>query len=275
MPVQQRRDGAVAVITLDRPPVNALSHAMREQLWNALEAADADPAVHAMVLTGSGKGFCGGGDLGELRSPVQQAWPGISDHLLPRIEACRKPVIAALHGFAVGGGLELALACHFRVARRDTRLALPEIKHGVVPPSGSQRMPRAVGVERALEMIVFARYELAGDFEGTALFHRLCDQDPVGCAMGLASQLDPAAAPAPALLRHRPLARSEGVAAVAAWRRRLDTLPQASALMRSCVDAVEYAVLAPSFDDGLRAAKRLHDELANRAMRVAASVPQP
>lgn len=275
MPVQQRREGAVAVLTLDRPPVNALSHPLREQLWRALEAADADPAVRAIVLAAGGKGFCGGGELGELRSPLQQAWPGISDHLLPRIEACRKPVIAALHGFAVGGGLELALACHFRVARRDTRLALPEIRHGVVPPSGSQRMPRAVGVDRALDMIVFARYELAGAFDGTALFDRLCDGDPVDCAMALAAQLDPGAVPAAALLRHRPLVRAEGEASVAAWRTRLGAMPQASALTRSCVDAVEHAVLAPSFDDGLRAAKRLHDDLANRAMRAAVSGAQP
>jgi enoyl-CoA hydratase/carnithine racemase len=275
MPVQQRREGAVAVLTLDRPPVNALSHPMREQLWSALEAADADPVVRAIVLAGGGKGFCGGGDLAEMRLPLQQAWPGISDHLLPRIEACRKPVIAALHGFAVGGGLELALACHFRVARRDTRLALPEIRHGVVPPSGSQRMPRAVGVERALDLIVSARYELAGAFADTALFDRLCDGDPIACALAWAAQRDPGADPAAALLRHRPLARAEAEASVAAWRKRLGAMPQASALARACVDAVEYAVLAPTFDDGLRAAKRLHDDLAKRAMHAGASGAEP
>src|SRR2546427_7275302 len=166
--------GSVAVLTLDHPPVNSLSHPVRLALWAALEAADADDGVQAIVLAGAGKGFCGGGDLSEMRSPLQQAWPGISNHLLPRIEACRKPVIAAMHGFAVGGGLELALACHHRVAKRDTQLALPEMKHGVVPPSGSQRLPRAIGVDRALALIVLGGQWSAEAFADTALIDRLC-----------------------------------------------------------------------------------------------------
>ena len=262
MPVHAQRHGPVAVLTLEHPPVNSLSQPMRYALWTALEAADADQGVESVVLTGAGRGFCGGGDLGELRSPLQQAWPGISNHLLARIEACRKPVIAALHGYAVGGGLELALACHYRVARCDTRLALPEIRHGVIPPSGSQRMPRAIGVERSLAMILFAQYERADAFAGTALIDRLCDDDVAAAAVNFALQLDPALEPAGTLLRHRPLARPESEAGVAVWRERLRAMPRASALMRYCVDAVEYAVRAQSFDGGLAAAKRLHDQLA-------------
>ena len=262
MSVHSQRHGPAAVLTIEHPPVNSLSQPMRHALWTALEEADADEGVTSIVLTGAGRGFCGGGDLGEMRSPLQQAWPGISNHLLPRIEACRKPVIAALHGFAVGGGLELALACHYRVAQCDTRLALPEIKHGVIPPSGSQRMPHAIGVDRSLEMIVFAQYERADAFAGTALIDRLCDNDVVAAAVEFAVQLDPAIAPAGTLLRHRPLARRESEACVAAWRERLRAMPQASALMRYCVDAVEYAVHAQSFDSGLAAAKRLHGQLA-------------
>ena len=262
MPVYTQRHGPVAVLTIEHPPVNSLSQPMRHALWTALEEADADDGVTSIVLTGAGRGFCAGGDLAEMRSPVQQAWPGISNHLLPRIEACRKPVIAALHGFAVGGGLELALACHYRVAQCDTRLALPEIKHGVIPPSGSQRMPRAIGVERSLEMILFAQYERADTFAGTALVDRLCDDDLVAVAVEFAIQLDPAAAPAGTLLRHRPLPRAESVANVAAWRERLRAMPRATAVMRHCVDAVEYAVHAQSFDGGLASAKRLHDQLA-------------
>ena len=262
MPVLTQRHGPVAVLTMAHPPVNSLSQPMRYALWTALEEADADEGVTAIVLTGAGRGFCAGGELGEMRSPLQQAWPGISNHLLARVEACRKPVIAALHGFAVGGGLELALACHWRVAQRDTRLALPEIKHGVIPPSGSQRMPRAIGVERSLEMILFARYERADSFSGTALVDRLCDDDVAAAAVDFAAQLDPALAPAGILLRHRPLLSTESEASVAAWRERLRAMPCASAVMRHCVDAVEYAVHARSFDGGLAAAKRLHDQLA-------------
>jgi enoyl-CoA hydratase len=262
MPIHTQRRGAIAVLAIAHPPVNSLSQPMRYALWTALEEADADEGITAIVLTGDGRGFCAGGDLTEMRSPLQQAWPGISNHLLPRIEACRKPVIVAVHGFAVGGGLELALACHYRVAQCDARLALPEIKHGVIPPSGSQRMPRAIGVDRSLEMILFAQYERADKFAGTALIDRLCDDRVVDAAVDFALHLEPAIAPADILLRHRPMPRGESEASVAAWRERLRGMPRATALMRHCVDAVEYAVRAQSFDGGLAAAKGLHDQLA-------------
>ena len=267
--VHARRRGPVVVLTLDHPPVNSLSQPMRYALWTAIETADADEEVQGIVLTGAGRGFCGGGDLGEMRTPRQQAWPGISDHLLPRIEACRKPVVAALHGFAVGGGLELALACHYRVAQCDIRLALPEMKHGVVPPSGSQRLPRAIGVDRALQMIVFAEYVRADALDGTGLFHRLCTDDVVGAALSCIIEHDTTVLPATALLRHRGIAPG-GAETLAAWRERLRTMPGADAVMHYCIDAVEYAVRARSFDAGLVAAKRLHDQLAGLAMNGAA-----
>ncbi|HEV8314496.1 enoyl-CoA hydratase/isomerase family protein [Piscinibacter sp.] len=267
--------GSVAVLTLDHPPVNSLSHPVRLALWAALEAADADDGVQAIVLAGAGRGFCGGGDLNELRSPLQQAWPGISNHLLPRIEACRKPVIAAMHGFAVGGGLELALACHHRVAKRDTQLALPEMKHGVLPPSGSQRLPRAVGVDRALALIVLGGKWPAEAFADTALIDRLCDDAVVPAAVDFACALERNAPPQCALLRHLPISRADGEASLAAWRERLAAMPQASAAMHRCVDAVEFAVSAQSFDSGLAAAKRLHDQLAGLAMNDAAPTGNP
>jgi enoyl-CoA hydratase len=265
--VHARRRGPVAVLTLDHAPVNSLSQPMRYALWTAIEAADADKQVQGIVLTGAGRGFCGGGDLGESR-PQQQAWPGISNHLLPRIEACRKPVVAALHGFAVGGGLELALACHYRVAQCDTRLALPEIKHGVVPPSGSQRLPRAIGVDRALQMIVFAEYVHAEALGGTGLFHKLCKDDVVGAALSCLVEYDSTVPPETILLRHRHIAPG-GAESLAAWREWLRAMPGADAVMHHCVDAVEYAVRAHSFDAGLAASKRLHDQLAGLAMNAA------
>lgn len=261
--VYASRSGQVAVLTIDHAPVNCLSQPMRYALWSAIEAADADKEVQGIVLTGAGRGFCGGGDLGESRAQ-QQAWPGISNHLLPRIEACQKPVVAALHGFAVGGGLELALACHYRVAQCDTRLALPEIKHGVIPPSGSQRLPRAIGVDRALQMIVFAEYVNADALDGTGLFHRLCKDDVVAAAVSCIVDHDTRLPPASILLRHRGIAPG-APEILATWRDRLRAMPQADALMHHCVDAVEYAVRAQSFDAGLAASKRLHDQLAGLA----------
>ena len=265
--VRTERQGVVALLTLDHAPVNSLSQPMRRALWDALVQADADAAIRAIVLAGAGRGFCAGGELGELRTPVQQAWPGISNHLLPRIEACTKPVIAALHGFAIGGGLELALACHYRVAQRGTRIALPEKKHGVLPPSGSQRMPRAVGVQRSLELIISGETVPVETFADTALIDCWCDSEVVATALEFAAALAPAASPAHALLRHRPMPTHDAPSTLAAWRERLAGMPDASVAMRRCVDAVEWSVCAPDFDAGLAAAKRLHDELAHRPWR--------
>ena len=258
------RRASVAVLQLDHAPVNCLSLPVRRALWGALVAADADAAVSAIVLAGVGRGFCAGGDLAEMGSPLQQDWPGISNHLLPRIEACQKPVIAALHGFAIGGGFELALACHHRVAQRGTRIALPEINHGVLPPSGSQRLPRAVGVERALELMLSRATVRAEDLDPGA-FDLLCDGDGVDAAVEFAACHGSSSDPGRTLLRHRPLPDGPARAAIAAWRQRLGSSPDTSVAMQRCIDAVECALEAPDFDTGLAHAKRLHDELAGLA----------
>src|SRR5919204_4566502 len=146
--------GAVAVITLNNPPVNGLGHEVRRGILAGLDRAEADSAVRAVVLVGSGKGFSGGADIREFNTPKAVAEPTLVT-LLQAIEASSKPVIAAIHGMAMGGGLELALACHFRVAMAGAQIALPEVKLGLLPGAGgTQRLPRAVGVEAALNMIV-------------------------------------------------------------------------------------------------------------------------
>ncbi|NDZ18621.1 enoyl-CoA hydratase/isomerase family protein [Variovorax sp. WS11] len=258
------RDGVLQLV-LEHAPVNSLSHPMRLALWEALEAADADPAVRAIVIGGAGRGFSAGGDYAELRSPLQQQWPALSAHLFPRIEACTKPMIAAIHGFAIGGGFELALACHYRVAQRDARIALPELKHGVVPPSGSQRLPRAVGVGRALALILAGEPVRADRYADTPLFDRLCEADPLAAARAFAAAMDRDRPPASVLLRHRPLDRCGAAEAIAAYRARLGDagVPNQAAL--GCIDAVECAVNAADFDGGLAGAKRIHDELSVRA----------
>lgn len=260
--VRRERRGDIALLTLANPPVNSLGHAVRRALWGALEAADDDPAVAAIVLAGADRGFCAGGELAELHSPLQRQWPGISADLLPRIEACTKPVVAAMHGFAIGGGLELALACHYRVADRRMRIALPEIRHGVLPPSGSQRMPRAVGVGRALALMVGGETVPAQTFADTPLFDVLCNGDSLVAALAFVAALDPLRPPASALLRHRALHADEGRAAVTSWRERLAAMPGAGVALWRCVDAVECAVEAVDFDAGMAAARRMHDELS-------------
>ena len=151
-PVSESREGAVAVLTLQSPPVNALGSALREGIRAAIERAEADPAVRAIVLIGGGRMFSAGADITEFGKP--QSGIGLPD-LLNRIEAVGKPVVAAIHGNALGGGLETALACHYRVAVPSAKVGLPEVKLGILPGAGgTQRLPRIVGPRKALEVIV-------------------------------------------------------------------------------------------------------------------------
>ncbi|VUD69653.1 3-hydroxyacyl-CoA dehydrogenase NAD-binding domain-containing protein [Methylobacterium symbioticum] len=148
---EMRREGRVAVITLATPPVNALGASLRESLARRIAEAGSDPEVSAIVLTGAGKLFCGGADITEFGRPPQ----GIDlNGLNAAVEGSAKPVIAAIHGQALGGGTELALACHHRVATPSARIGLPEVKLGIVPGAGgTQRLPRVVGPRKALEII--------------------------------------------------------------------------------------------------------------------------
>jgi 3-hydroxyacyl-CoA dehydrogenase len=144
------RDG-VAVITLDNPPVNGLGNALRAALLEYLRKADADPAVQAVVLIGSAKAFSGGADIREFNAPrLKPDLPEVNDAQ----DALSKPLVAAIGGFALGGGLELALACHYRIALPRAQLGLPEVKLGILPGSGgTQRLPRIVPMAEAVKMM--------------------------------------------------------------------------------------------------------------------------
>jgi 3-hydroxyacyl-CoA dehydrogenase len=146
--------GNVAVITLNNPPVNGLGLATRQAFMQGLDQAVADPAVQAIVVTGAGKAFSGGADIKEFGSPKALQEPNLLN-LITALENCPKPTVAAIHSVAMGGGLELALGCHYRVAAPGTDVALPEVKLGLIPGAGgTQRLPRVIGVEAALNMIV-------------------------------------------------------------------------------------------------------------------------
>src|SRR3954469_19152022 len=144
------RDG-IAVIALDNPPVNGLSNAVRTGLLQHLKAADADPAVKAVVIIGAGKAFCGGADIREFNAPrLKPDLPEVNEQQ----DAMKKPLVAALPGVALGVGFELALACHFRVAAPRAQLGLPEVKLGILPGSGgTQRLPRVVPMAEAVRMM--------------------------------------------------------------------------------------------------------------------------
>jgi 3-hydroxyacyl-CoA dehydrogenase len=142
-----------AVIQIDNPPVNGMSHAVRMGIVEHLERACDDPAVKAIVITGTGKTFSGGADIREFNTPAMLAEPSLLQ-LIDAVESAPKPVVCAINGVCMGGGLELSLGCHYRVATRDAQMALPEVKIGLIPGAGgTQRLPRAVGAELALRMI--------------------------------------------------------------------------------------------------------------------------
>lgn len=168
--------GDVAVITLNNPPVNGLGLATRQAFLQGLEKAMADDAVKAVVVTGAGKAFSGGADIKEFGSPKAIQEPHLLT-LISAIENASKPVVAAIHTVVMGGGLELALGCHYRVAAPGTDVALPEVKLGLIPGAGgTQRLPRVLGVEPALNMIVSGepiKSEMLAMLPGQKLFDQM------------------------------------------------------------------------------------------------------
>ena len=155
MTAEYKVQGDVAVITLNNPPVNGLGYDTRLGITNALEKANVDPAVKAIVLTGAGKAFSGGADIREFNDASRAMREPNLNSVIAALENSRKPVVAAIHSVCMGGGLELALGAHYRIVAPGTKVALPEVKLGLLPGAGgTQRLPRALGVETALNIIV-------------------------------------------------------------------------------------------------------------------------
>ena len=147
----------IAVIVIDNPPVNALSPAVAEGVVDALRQADADPSIRAMVLLGAGKQFVGGADIRQFGNGSVR--PPIGARASDLLDETTKPVVAAIHGYALGGGLEYALACHYRIAAAEARVGLPEVLIGAIPGGGgTQRLPRLIGPRAALDIIVSGRH---------------------------------------------------------------------------------------------------------------------
>src|SRR5690606_37294726 len=151
---QYATHGEVAVITMNNPPVNGLGHGLRTGIVEGLRRAMSDAAIKAVVITGAGKAFSGGADIREFTTPAALAEPSLHTGIRTS-ESSNKPAIAAIHSVAMGGGLELALGCHCRVAATGAQIALPEVKLGILPGAGgTQRLPRVVPLEMATNMIV-------------------------------------------------------------------------------------------------------------------------
>jgi len=240
--------GAVAVITLDNPPVNGLGHGLRSGIVAGLDRAAADPAVKAVVLLGAGKGFSGGADIKEFDSPRALAEPSL--HAVIRaVEQCSKPVVAAIHGVAMGGGLELALGCHYRVAVAGAQVALPEVKLGLLPGAGgTQRLPRVVGIEAALDMIVTGAAVPSEKLAGTRLFDALLEGDLLEGAVDFAGRVADAR-PLP-LVRDQPLTDPRAPALIGSRRGAVLAAARDYPAPVKCVEAVEVATTRP-FEEGL------------------------
>jgi 3-hydroxyacyl-CoA dehydrogenase len=264
-PVSLSREDNVALITIDHPPVNALSREVRTGLVGALERALADDAVRAVVLTGAGNSFCAGADIREFDQPPQP--PHLAD-VIQRFEDAGKPVVVALHGSALGGGCELAAGCHYRVAARGARIGLPEVNLGLLPGAGgTQRMPRLVGFDTALAMMLDGKPRSVEAPEVAGFVDEFADGDLRACAVGFARRLAP---PAPGARRTGALPLPEVAPEVfqrhaeAARRRRGEPAPEKIvAAIRRAIDMPFTEAVARARADFLA----LRDSLESKALR--------
>jgi 3-hydroxyacyl-CoA dehydrogenase len=253
MTAQYQVHGDIAVITLSNPPVNGLGIATRLGIADGLSRANADTAVKAIVLTGAGKAFSGGADIKEFGSPKALQEPNLLSVILA-LEHSAKPVVAAIHSVCMGGGLELALGCHYRIAAPGCNVALPEVKLGLIPGAGgTQRLPRVLGVEVALNMIVSGepvKSEMLAMIPGQKLFDKVASSAETLAdeALALARSLADAR-PLP-LVRNLPCKHPQGDAYFQFARNMVKGMAKNFPAPPKCVDAVEAAT-KQKFDIGM------------------------
>jgi 3-hydroxyacyl-CoA dehydrogenase len=186
-PISTQKHGDVLIVLSNNPPVNALSTAVRQGLVDAIAQAEADDSVNAVVIACEGQTFFAGADITEFGKPPQQPWLPV---VVDTIENCSKPVVAAIHGTALGGGLEVALACHYRVADKSAKLGTPEVKLGLLPGAGgTQRLPRVAGVRKALEMTATGNPIGAKEAFDCGLVDRLVEGELIPHAVGYAEEV--------------------------------------------------------------------------------------
>ena len=255
-------DGDLAVVTIDNPPVNALKHEVRAGLADAFRQAGSDERVRAVVLACAGRTFVAGADITEFGKPAKS--PTLRE-VTPVLESLGKPIVAAIHGTALGGGLELALACHYRVAVKSARLGLPEVKLGILPGAGgTQLLPRAVGAEEALRMIVTGEMVSAMRAHELGLVDAIIDGDLLAGAKAFARARADAGGPSPQL-------RADDSKLLETRKDRSSFKELASGLTKrtrglhapiACVEAVTAALDMP-VDEGLKHERKLFEGLVS------------
>ncbi|MBV8842632.1 MAG: enoyl-CoA hydratase/isomerase family protein [Bryobacterales bacterium] len=251
--VQYRIEDRIAILTIENPPVNALSARVQESFQQALARAIDDSKIDAIVLTGSGNTFIAGADIKDLQRMANEgAVPSILPRILFDVESAPKPVVAAIHGNAFGGGLEVALAAHYRIATADARIGQPEVKLGIIPGAGgTQRLPRLAGLEAALEMCAFGEPVRAEDAQRFGIVDRVVEENLLGHAMEVARELSGVAP-----RRTRELAVNFGnpesnAALFAGYRERVPKTRKKLLAPLAAIDAIEAATQS-RFEEGCR-----------------------
>jgi 3-hydroxyacyl-CoA dehydrogenase len=245
--------GDVAVISLNNPPVNGLGLSTRQAITEGVEKAVQDASIKAIVITGHGKAFSGGADIREFGSPKATQEPNLLS-VIAQIENCAKPVVAAVHTVAMGGGLELALGCHYRIAAPGASIALPEVKIGLLPGAGgTQRLPRVLGVEPALNMIVSGeaiKSEMLAMLPGQKLFDKMAasPESLMDEALKFAREVS-ATRPLPRV-RDLPCKHPQGDAYFQFTRNMVKGMAKNYPAPPKCVDAVQAAT-QKKFDEGM------------------------
>ena len=265
--------GDVAVISLNNPPVNGLGLSTRQAITEGVEKAVQDASIKAIVITGHGKAFSGGADIREFGSPKATQEPNLSS-VIAQIENCAKPVVAAVHTVAMGGGLELALGCHYRIAAPGASIALPEVKIGLLPGAGgTQRLPRVLGIEPALNMIVSGeaiKSEMLAMLPGQKLFDKMSAsaETLMDEALKFAREVS-ATRPLPRV-RDLPCKHPQGDAYFQFTRNMVKGMAKNYPAPPKCVDAVQAAT-KKKFDEGMLVERELFMSLMwtpeSRALR--------
>ncbi|MDR5833855.1 3-hydroxyacyl-CoA dehydrogenase NAD-binding domain-containing protein [Caballeronia sp. LZ034LL] len=242
------RDG-VAVIMLDNPPVNGLRHATRLGIVEGIGRANSDATVRAIVLIGAGKAFSGGADITEFNTPKATQEPTLLT-VIKAVEGSAKPVVAAIHAVAMGGGLELALGAHYRVAAPGAQIALPEVKLGLLPGAGgTQRLPRAVGLETALNMMVSGTPAPSEQLAQSGLFDALVQGDLLDAALNFAREAADRGGPYPKV-RERRIEHPNAEGFIQFARNSVATVARHFPAPHKCIDAIEKGV-KEGFERGL------------------------
>jgi 3-hydroxyacyl-CoA dehydrogenase len=259
-------DGDIAILTIDNPPVNVLSHGVRSGLYDGVTRADADPNIKAVVLICAGRTFVAGADISEFGAPLKE--PRLRQ-VQGVIEAGSKPVIAAIHGTALGGGLELAMACHWRIARRDAKVGLPEVNIGVIPGAGgTQRLPRLVGPEIAMEMNTSGKHFEAEFGLRHGLLDELVEDDLRAAAVAYARRIVSERRPLRVTRRMDEKIRDVDPQVFANFRKKTERRGRGLLSPWKCIEGVEIACREP-FEVGDRFEQEAFQECLKSPQRAA------